>query len=195
MLEQFRVLIVEDDPHLLQTLADQLSDWKFDVGRAQNLAEARSKLHEPWTFLLLDLHLPDGSGLELARELAVRVERPMTLAVTGTATAQEAFELATLGVRAYLPKPIHVPDLRETLRVLLNETGQNDAAIETLVRARVGTNSYHDITSLVRRAIVDQALRLAKGNKSGAARLLHVSRQAVQQLIRSLELGEDDVPE
>ena len=192
MLEEISVLVVEDDTYLSQTLREQLAAWGFTVGGAHDLATARSALQHPWTFLLLDVLLPDGSGLQLARELATRTERPITLVITGTAGAQEAFELATLGVKAYLPKPIVVADLRETLRALLTQTGSDDRAIEELVRAKVGMNSYHDVTSLVRRALVDQALRLAKGNRTGAARLLHVSRQAVQQLIRSLELEDNE---
>jgi hypothetical protein len=42
----------------------------------------------------------------------------------------------------------------------------------------------------VRRAMAEQALAMAAGNKTGAARLLGITRQAVQQLIRDLELSD-----
>jgi hypothetical protein len=64
----------------------------------------------------------------------------------------------------------------------------NPLTVEELVRCEVGSASYHDVAARVRRTMVEQALRLSGGNKTGAARILRISRQAVQQLMRSLEV-------
>jgi two-component system, response regulator RegA len=186
---RLRALVIEDDQLLSRSLRELLGDWGFDAGAAFTLAEGFEALREDWTVLLLDLGLSDGSGLKVASELANRAKRPLTIAITGTATAEEAFQLARFGVRAYLPKPLNLADLRETLRVVLEESAGAAADLESLVRAEVGTVPYHDLTARVRRAMVERALQLAGGSKTGAARILRVSRQAVQQLIRSLEVS------
>jgi len=46
----------------------------------------------------------------------------------------------------------------------------------------------------VRRSMAEQALAMAAGNKTGAARLLGITRQAVQQLIRDLDLSDGSRP-
>jgi two-component system response regulator RegA len=190
MQSQFklRVLVVEDDPLLAETLTEQLTDWGFSVQHSETVSDALIKLEETWTLMLLDLALPDRSGLSLAQEIATRASRPLTIAVTGTATVEEAFALAQAGVRAYLPKPLNLADLRQTISTVLEQATQDQAALEEVARAEVGSSSYQEVTARVRRAMVDQALLLSHGSKTGAARLLQVSRQAVQQLIRSLEL-------
>ena len=78
--------------------------------------------------------------------------------------------------------------------MLLEESSESQTSLEAVARAEVGSASYQDITARVRRAMVEQALELAGGNRTGAARLLQVSRQAVQQLIRSLDLPPDAAP-
>ena len=191
---KLRALVVEDDPLLAGSLTDQLGDWGFDADSVGTVAAARAVLGEPWTLVLLDLALPDGSGMEVAAALARHTSRPpLVVAVTGTAKVEEGFQLAKLGVRAYLPKPLNVADLRQTIRLLLEESSQNQLSVEAVARAEVGSASYQEITARVRRAMVERALALTGGSKTGAARLLGVSRQAVQQLIRSLELPNEDL--
>jgi DNA-binding response OmpR family regulator len=66
------VLIVDDEPHIGLLLRLQLETRGYRLSLAKNLAEARIALtgSEPLPdALLLDLHLPDGSGVELLREL------------------------------------------------------------------------------------------------------------------------------
>lgn len=184
-------LIIEDDPLWSATLAEQLADWGFDAHVATTVSAARTSLPvRDWTLVVLDLSLPDGSGVMIAEALSTRRPRPVIIAVTGTATVEEAFKLSQLGVRGYLAKPVNARDLRETIRTLLAEASQNSTELESLAGAQVGNRSYQEVTAQVRRAMVQQALRLAGGNKTGAARILQVSRQAIQQLIRSLDVHE-----
>jgi DNA-binding NtrC family response regulator len=185
---RLRALLVEDDPLWSSTLHEQFTDWGFDAHLAATVREARALLDRDWAIVILDIGLPDGTGMTLAEDLAQRSTRPLTVAVTGTATVEEAFKLARLGVKGYLQKPVVVHDLRETIRVLLDDAARSATELESLAGAQVGTQSYQEVTARVRRAMVLQALQLAGGNKSGAARILQVSRQAVQQLIRSLEV-------
>ena len=69
------MLIVDDEPHIGLLLRLQLEARGYRLSLAKNLAEARIALlgpEPPPDALLLDLHLPDGSGVELLRELRAR---------------------------------------------------------------------------------------------------------------------------
>ena len=67
--DRARILHVEDDPDLQRVLA-AIVDGYATVERALNLAEARERLaRERFDLVILDLALPDGSGLELLPEL------------------------------------------------------------------------------------------------------------------------------
>ena len=63
-----RVLLVEDDPSLGQTLYERLEREQYLVVWAQTVAEAESHLAcGHWDLAVLDVKLPDGSGFGLAR--------------------------------------------------------------------------------------------------------------------------------
>jgi DNA-binding response OmpR family regulator len=65
-----RILLVDSDPLLRGTLAEQLAQEGFDdIAPAGNFAQAREALAQPCAFAIIDQNLPDGSGEEFAREL------------------------------------------------------------------------------------------------------------------------------
>ena len=70
-----KIITIEDDQHLLETLVDQLSqEEEFEVFGAPNLAEGRDLInqHDP-DLVLLDVMLPDGDGRECAAGSETRV--------------------------------------------------------------------------------------------------------------------------
>jgi two-component system catabolic regulation response regulator CreB len=69
---QRHLLVVDDEPHIGLLLRPHLEKFGYRVSLARTLADARGALADrtaPLDALLLDLHLPDGSGLDLLREL------------------------------------------------------------------------------------------------------------------------------
>jgi DNA-binding NtrC family response regulator len=161
------------------------------------LHEAIAACSQPFELLVLDAQFPDGSGVTLA-ELAGRMRpAPLLLAVTSRTAAREAFRMAQLGAVAHLQKPATVADLTITVEQILSRPPE---FMPHLIAA-VGRVNFRDVLDRVRRAMAEQALAMAGGNKTGAARLLGLTRQAVQQLIRDLDLsdgsqrpGYDSVP-
>jgi DNA-binding NtrC family response regulator len=112
---------------------------------------------------------------------AITVSRwPGWSAISGIASAEQAFRLAQLGVRAYLAKPFSLDDLTAAVERILQEAPE----FAPLVRASVGRVPMRELQGRVRHLMIDQALARAEGSRSGAARLLDVSRQAVQQVAR-----------
>jgi DNA-binding NtrC family response regulator len=110
-----RALIVEDDPDFRASLAALVSREGYEIVEAASLEEARAALVPGTTDLaLVDLGLPDGSGLELLaqNEGAPPVE---LVVITGNATVETAVEALRQGALDYLVKPIDRARLRSVL--------------------------------------------------------------------------------
>jgi CheY-like chemotaxis protein len=121
-----RLLAVDDDPvnrALLRAIVQRAPDPLVRDARyreAASLGEARRALDsEPVDVLLLDIHLPDGLGLELAAEL--RARRPAGPAIVAlTASVLPADQQAALdaGCDAFLAKPYSAGELIAVIRRL-----------------------------------------------------------------------------
>ena len=111
-----RVLVVEDDPVAADAHAlyvDRVPGFTA-VGKARTAAEARRLLHRtPVDLILLDLYLPDGHGLELARSLRAAGHRTDVIAVTSARDLAVVREGVSLGVVQYVLKPFAFATLRD----------------------------------------------------------------------------------
>jgi len=110
-----RALVVDDDKNSLAALAEWVGGEGFEVRTAANLAEARKRLGEgAYAVMLLDLQLPDGTGIDLIHEL----EQPSPteiLMITAHGTVDSAVEALTGGAVDYLTKPVDLSRLRKAL--------------------------------------------------------------------------------
>jgi DNA-binding NtrC family response regulator len=101
-----RALIVDDDPGFLEGLAELVKREGFAVSTALSLKQARDEIAtRPPDILLVDLNLPDGSGLSLI-EVFEAAARPEVVLITGQASVETAVEALRLGVADYLTKPV-----------------------------------------------------------------------------------------
>jgi two-component system KDP operon response regulator KdpE len=113
------VLVVDDEPQILRALQTNLRGAGYDVATASTAAEALSTaaMRPPDAFIL-DLVLPDGSGIEVCRELRSWSSAPiLVLSVVG----DEPEKVAALDVGAddYVQKPFGIDELLARLRALL----------------------------------------------------------------------------
>lgn len=109
------VLIVEDDRDTRTMMAAWIGTQGFTVSQAASLQEARAQLEmRPPDLVLLDLHLPDGSGLALLRDSAAAPACDVVL-ITGYATLDTSIEAMRLGAVDYLIKPVSAPQLQGVL--------------------------------------------------------------------------------
>jgi response regulator of citrate/malate metabolism len=113
-----RVLVVEDDPVAADAHAlyvDRVPGFAT-VGTARCAAEARRLVDRvPVDLMLLDLYLPDGHGLELARALRAAGHRMDVVAVTSARDLAVVREGVSLGVVQYILKPFAYATLRDRL--------------------------------------------------------------------------------
>ncbi|MEU0691668.1 response regulator, partial [Streptomyces uncialis] len=113
-----RVLVVEDDPvaadaHMLYV--ERVPGFTA-VGKVHTAAQARRALErQAVDLLLLDLHLPDGHGLALARSLRAAGHHADVIAVTSARDLAIVREGVSLGVVQYVLKPFTFATLRDRL--------------------------------------------------------------------------------
>jgi DNA-binding NtrC family response regulator len=101
-----RALIVDDDPGFLAGLCELVKREGFAVESASSLEQARAELAaNPPDILLVDLHLPDGSGLSLLEGFEPG-SAPEVVLITGSASVETAVDALRRGVADYLTKPV-----------------------------------------------------------------------------------------
>jgi DNA-binding NtrC family response regulator len=111
-----RALVVDDDPEFRSGLAEAVRLEGFTTTTAESLTEARRQLAEsPPQVVLVDLSLPDGSGLELLKEIEPNGGSPEVVLVTGQATVGTAVEALRLGATDYLTKPVDFSRVKSIL--------------------------------------------------------------------------------
>jgi len=115
MTQTPRALLVDDDPGFLSGLAELVKREGFDVATASTLAGARASIAaDPPDILLVDLRLPDGSGLSLL-EAFDAAAAPEVVLITANASMETAVDSLRLGVADYLTKPVDFARVRIAL--------------------------------------------------------------------------------
>ncbi|MBM4335907.1 MAG: response regulator [Deltaproteobacteria bacterium] len=183
---QIRVLIVEDHELVRRSLASAARTWGGEVLEAGSVRDGLDQLELRPDLVMVDVMLPDGSGRTVVEKAVTMRPAPAVIAMSGEASAEEAFELARLGARRYLPKPISLEDLAAAFEATLADHPD----LAPVVAAHVGHTPMRQVLEKVRGVMVDEALARENGSRSGAARRLGVSRQAVQQAVRLIELAQ-----
>lgn len=180
-----RLLVIEDDPVLASAIQQALTLAGRDVRVHGNIAEGLATLRT-WhpEVLLLDVALPDGSALDVVRALEAHAPRPVIIAMSGSAHPRLTFELARLGVEHFLPKPLELSDLEAALR----EVAQRPPDLTPALRVLVGRRPIQDVEDEVRATMVREALAHSGGSVRQAARLLSLSRQTLQHILRKCSL-------
>lgn len=116
------VLIVEDDRETREEIAETLSEEGYLVLPAGNAAEMWSQLEKhPVDLILLDLMLPDGNGLELARNIRQRSKVGIIIVSGKTAELDRVVGLE-VGADDYITKPYSPRELIARVRSVLRRT-------------------------------------------------------------------------
>jgi DNA-binding NtrC family response regulator len=114
-MAQPRALVVDDDPEILQVLTEFVEREGFTATGASTLGQARAEIAEsPPDIVLVDIQLPDGSGLDLLEGLEPVPDLEVVL-ITGNASLETAVEALRRGVTDYLTKPVDFARLKVAL--------------------------------------------------------------------------------
>lgn len=115
-----KVLVVEDEPEMLESIERALKQENAVVESAVNLQEALDKaLIYEYDCILLDVNLPDGSGLELLQELKNNNKSDGVLIISARNSLDDKLEGLNLGADDYLTKPFHFSELIARIRSIV----------------------------------------------------------------------------
>lgn len=124
----FRVLVVDDDPVMLEACRSVLERNGLRVDTEQDAFEGRDRaIRGLYDVLLLDLRMPGLDGLEVLR--TVRERRPdiEVVMITAYSSVASAVKAVKLGAYDYLPKPFTPEELMERVRAALAHREQKSA--------------------------------------------------------------------
>lgn len=117
------LLVIEDEEILAKNVRRALQKLEHVVHLAASGAEGEQLFADLCPDLtLLDLRLPDASGLEVLERLRARHPGANVIMMTAYATVEDAVKAIKLGARDYLQKPLHMEDLRHTVSRALEES-------------------------------------------------------------------------
>lgn len=112
-----KVLIVDDDRFVRMALSEALKSWEYDVVEAENVKTARQifSAEEP-AVVLLDIDLPDGSGLEVLTAIKEASPETIVVMITGNVDVENTVAALRGGAHDFIGKPVRLDELRVTLR-------------------------------------------------------------------------------
>ncbi len=142
-----RVLIVEDEPDIASMLKDALSIAQFDVAMVSSCKTAVDTLErQAFDIVLIDLRLPDGSGLDLAREIRAAFETPIVM-MSGQSDDIDRIVGLEMVADDYLQKPFSPRELIARFRAILRryETDINDSKSSS-IQTTNAILSFHGFT-------------------------------------------------
>jgi two-component system, OmpR family, KDP operon response regulator KdpE len=134
MGEGARVLVVDDEPQIVRGLRVVLRNAGFQVEAAATKEEALDALsHRPPDAVLLDLVLPDGSGVDVCREVREWSSVPIVV-VSAVGDEREKVRALDAGADDYVTKPFGSEELTARLRAVLRRS--SDLAAEPAITVR-----------------------------------------------------------
>jgi len=116
-----KILIVEDDPAILTGLIDLLEGEGYDVRSARDGGAAlRAYQSEAPALILLDIMIPEKSGLDVCREIRRKDAWTPIVMLTAKGRDTEMAKGLALGADAYITKPFSTKELVARVKSLLN---------------------------------------------------------------------------
>jgi DNA-binding NtrC family response regulator len=115
------LLVVDDEPSILAAFRRAFRDNALEVRTAESAAEGLALARECHPdVVILDIQLPDMSGLEALRKLHELDARSPVIFITGKSTTDTAIEAMKLGAFEYLLKPLELAQLRKVIEQALS---------------------------------------------------------------------------
>lgn len=152
------VLLVDDEPDILELLELAMLRMGLEVRRASNVNEARQHLDkENIDLCLTDMRLPDGDGLELVRHISTKnLDVPIAV-ITAHGNAENAVAALKAGAFDYLSKPVALDQLRALVKSAL-KLPHTHGTVETSERSLLGHSpAIQRVRDLIERVARSQA--------------------------------------
>jgi DNA-binding response OmpR family regulator len=131
----YNILLVEDEIEIQEVNKYMLGERGYNVKLAMNLAEARQGIADfSPDMIVLDIMLPDGSGLDFLEELRLQGNGIPILLLTALSTPKDKVEGLRRGGNDYLAKPYDYDEFAMRIEVMLRSKQQEDERVRIAVK-------------------------------------------------------------
>src|SRR5579863_10025940 len=175
-----KVLIVDDEKLVRWSLRQKCEEWGYHVLEADNGSAAlRVAHHESPDLVLLDVRLPDASGIDLLEQMKKSGDARAVIMITADPQLEDVKTALKLGAYDFVGKPLDFDELAVTVKNAL-ETTRLRSEVETLrgeMRRRTG---YHDVVGVsqkmsellgfVNKIAVSEAITILVQGESGTGK-------------------------
>ena len=125
-----KILVVEDEIKLQETIIEFLEKEKIIVESATNFSEAIDKITSfDYDCILLDMMLPDGDGMDVLRELKNLQKKTSVIILSAKDSVDDKVEGLLVGADDYLAKPFHFAELLARIKVAMRKNQQHGEEI------------------------------------------------------------------
>ncbi len=174
---QPKVLVVDDEPDLLELLELTLSRMGLDTSRAESVGDAIRLLDkEPFDLCLTDMRLPDGEGLRVVEHINQKGLDVPVAVITAFGSAENAVAALKAGAFDYLAKPVALEQLRALVKQALKVPEKEKPASQYNLLGE--SPAMQQVRGLIDRLAKSQAPVFISGEsgsgKELAARTIHL---------------------
>lgn len=114
-----KILIIEDEPELLKLMNNFLLDQGYIVEKASSLFDAEDKLLSfTYDIVLLDITLPDGTGLRLLELFKYDISDMAVIIISAKNSLDDKIDGLNLGADDYITKPFHLTELNARINAV-----------------------------------------------------------------------------
>lgn len=196
------ILVIDDEPAVRQVLAAAVRRGGYTVDVAANVADAAAKLVRGDVDLALcDIHMPDGNGLDLVREIRASGIDTHFVMVTAFASVETAVQALKAGATDYIIKPVNNEELLHRVAQIaaMRELRDENRALRKMV-ASPGGEAFHfesapmlAVDRLVSKVAVTESTVLITGEsgtgKGVIARQLHSQSPRARSAFLAVNCG------
>ncbi|KGN85539.1 MULTISPECIES: response regulator transcription factor [unclassified Porphyromonas] len=138
-----KILIIEDEPELLELTKNALEKERYVVEVAANYRQAMEKVGVyDYECILLDIMLPDGDGLTLLNELKKMRKRDSVIIVSARGSVEDKIQGLELGADDYLAKPFHLSELIARIKSVIRRKHNDGETSITLGNVEIFPESF-----------------------------------------------------
>ena len=111
-----KILIVDDERFIRMALMEALSTWGYQSSEAATIAQARKLFAaDESVVVLLDIDLPDGSGLDFLEEVKKQNSETIVIMITGNVDVENTIAALRGGAHDFICKPVRLEEIRGAL--------------------------------------------------------------------------------
>lgn len=138
-----KILIVEDDPSLREIIRITLEKERYVVEEAPDFRTAINRTADyEYDCILLDIMLPDGSGLELLEEWKKQQKKENVIIISAKDSLEDKVQGLNLGADDYLPKPFHLVELTARVRSVIRRHQREGGRYIEYGNVRIDPDKY-----------------------------------------------------